>query len=166
MKDARAFSDDGYIIDQRFTGELQYGRYSSDYNGCGWIAAYNLMRALGRDATPEQVNSDMNAILPYHGCRGTPVRTMAEYLGDAGVTLSQTRGVKRSLAAASACRAGIIRYLDEGVPHYVAFVRYEKDNFRFFNAVEGNVRHIMTMRGFFDKHVGHAFACVLTVGRK
>ena len=163
MKDERALSEDGYIIDQSRSGELKYGRYSSKYNGCGWIAAYNMLRALGQNVSPEQVNSEMNAILPYHGCRGTPITTMEKYLDIAGVCSTLTRGVRKSFTAASACRAGIIRYHDEGVPHYVAFVRESGDDFRFFNAVEGEERHILTMREFFDKHVGRAFACVLTV---
>ena len=48
-----ALSADGFIIDQRKTDNIPFGAVTSDRNGCGWIACYNLLRALGRDPDPE-----------------------------------------------------------------------------------------------------------------
>lgn len=161
MKDTRALSYDGYIIDQRYTGEFQYGCYKSSLNGCGWIAAYNMLRYLGFEDTPEDIAAGMNAVLPYHGRHGTPVATLKKYLVSRGVAVRRVgrgRYVPRTL---SRCRAGIIRYLDEGVPHYASFGACGGDKFRFCNAVEGDAAHISTMDEFFRAHVGLFFTCAL-----
>lgn len=48
-----AFSPDGMIVRQSLATDVPYGRYPSSRNGCGWIATYNLLRAVGRPQTPE-----------------------------------------------------------------------------------------------------------------
>ena len=42
-------SEDGYIINQGMLREIPFGNYPSSKNGCGWIAVYNLMKALGNE---------------------------------------------------------------------------------------------------------------------
>ena len=49
--DPKALSDDGYIIDQRRTESISFGGCPSSKNGCGWIAAYNFLKALDRTPT-------------------------------------------------------------------------------------------------------------------
>ena len=51
--DPKALSDDGYIIDQRQTEAISFGGCPSSKNGCGWIAAYNFLKALDRTPNPE-----------------------------------------------------------------------------------------------------------------
>lgn len=51
--DPKALSDDGYIIDQRQTESISFGGCPSSKNGCGWIAAYNFLKALDRTPNPE-----------------------------------------------------------------------------------------------------------------
>lgn len=150
--DDRALSPDGYIIDQRRTSGLQYGKYASNWNGCGWIAAYNLLLYMGFGCSPEDVNGELAAILPHKGRMGTPVRTMEKYLASRGVGVRcvWTRG--RILSAIERAHSGILRYVDEGAPHYVTFVRANGGQWRFFNAIEEDPAHFSTMEEFFRDH--------------
>lgn len=59
----QAFSSDGYLIDQSKTGMLPYGNYDSSYNGCGWIAAYNALKAAGRTIPYETIRQELQRSL-------------------------------------------------------------------------------------------------------
>ena len=39
---ADGISPDGYIVDQDCFSSVRYRTMRADWNGCGWIAAYNL----------------------------------------------------------------------------------------------------------------------------
>lgn len=148
-----AFSDDGYIIDQRFTKSFAYGKWTSDYNGCGWIAVYNLFKVCGRDVTPEGICASMNKILPYRGSRGTPVATLESFFAKNAFPYKKITGKKNFLRALPDYNAGIIRYMEKTAPHYIAFTRISDSQYRFFNAEEGRKEHICTMQEFLDKHI-------------
>ena len=128
--DERAFSNDGYITDQRLTGGMMYGHFDSPTNGCGWIAVYNLYRYLSRGLTPEEVMEGMRAILPLRGIFGTPVRTELEYLKGGYAGAFRVTGKKKALEALRGRDCGIIRYIAVYEPHYVAFYRLGGDSFR------------------------------------
>jgi len=53
--DPRAFSADGYIINQGVLRDIRYGARTSRETGCGWIACYNYLRCMGMADMP--VNS-------------------------------------------------------------------------------------------------------------
>ncbi|NCC43811.1 MAG: hypothetical protein EOM18_09580 [Clostridia bacterium] len=152
--DNQAFSKDGYIIDQRFTTEYMYGRFDSSYNGCGWIAAFNLLKALDHPVTSLQVNQEMNAILPRNGMLGTTQRMLIKYLTDKCVPFSLVKGKSKIIKSSSACRAGIIRYIDcDKTPHLVAFAGKRQDSFRFFNSMEGVETDYITLDDFYETRV-------------
>jgi len=151
--DHRAFSEDGYLIDQKYTADCLYGKWSSDYNGCGWIAVYNLFKACGRETAPEEVLEGMNAILTYKGSRGTPVAVMEQYLKSCGFRYIRADGIKKILPALLPVRAGVFRYTEGRIPHYVAFLRTDEKHFRFFNIGTGCEDRIFTMEEFFADHV-------------
>lgn len=149
----KAFSSDGYIINQDYTAELPYGVYASSYNGCGWIAMFNLLKALGMEPDYGQVYREMCAILPYEGRMGTPVETMEQYLREKGIPYDYAEGKERVGEIAEAYAAGIFRYAEQGDPHYVAFRNEGGGRFRFFNADTSKEMHICSMERFFREHV-------------
>ncbi len=51
----KGFTSDGFIMDQAQFTDYPYGKFTSDWNGCGWIAVFNLMHARGMGVTPEQI---------------------------------------------------------------------------------------------------------------
>jgi len=54
--------------------ELRYGLRSSAATGCGWIAAYNALRIMGKRAEPEELIRYFERQLPLlHGNTGTSI---------------------------------------------------------------------------------------------
>lgn len=153
------FSEDGYIIDQNFFGAYRYRGLTSDYNGCGWIAAYDLRRAQGHDVDFEQVHRDMNAMFPFQIPGPTPMRKLLRYLARHG-RYRLIWGKRRSLAAAGKAQAGIIRYLEEDTPHFVPFVRTD-GGYRFFNVSDGQEELVCSMDDFFRDHCRKGFVRVV-----
>ena len=147
----RGFSHDGYIIDQDCFSGYRYRGMSSDINGCGWIAAYNLRRAAGQDADFDEVRREMNALYALQIPGPTPVRKLRRYLRRY-LPCAFAVGMRRSLAAAERSDAGILRYWEERTPHFIAFVRQGDGLFRFFNVADGQEDILCPMDRFFAGH--------------
>ena len=155
-------TDDGYIADQLKTAEMPYGRYRSDWNGCGWIAGYNILKYLNKAPDPEKVCADMSGKVPYGGKRGTPLRQVRSYLKANGVETRLTYWRAPSIEACRNCRCAIIRFFDEDYPHYVAILHHSGDIYRFLND-DGGDNHLAALDTFFASKVKRRFARVLTV---
>ena len=56
------FSADGYIVDQDCFSAYPYRTVTSDWNGCGWMAAYDLRHALGQTADFDAVRREMDGM--------------------------------------------------------------------------------------------------------
>lgn len=67
----QAFSADGYIINQGLIRQVRYGRRTSAETGCGWIACYNFLRAMGRSEDPLEAAHEMERMLLWGGFRGS-----------------------------------------------------------------------------------------------
>lgn len=150
--DSRALSKDGYIIDQRYTKEITYGNLSSKINGCGWIAAYNFLHAIGTDVSCEDVCRQMSEHLTMRGFFGTPVKVVMKYMAGRGIAIRKINGKRRALESCLRVNVGMLRYVEGKEPHFIAFVKINADTFRFFNSVEGEERHVSTMEDFFEDH--------------
>lgn len=124
------FSTDGYIIDQDLFTDSPYRTCTSDYNGCGWIAAYNLRHALGQDVYYDDVRSEMDEMHEERVPGPTLMRVMRQYLKKYVPQYKETVGKEEATEAAAHARAGIFRYTEGEIPHFIAFVRYadETDN--------------------------------------
>lgn len=155
------FSHDGYIIDQnRFSG-YPYRKMPSSVNGCGWIAAYNLLHFLGAEADFDAVRREMDAMIRPQIPGPTPMRTMRKYLRRVGA--KYTAGKKNALAAARGSRAGILRYWEEREPHFIAFFRMPDGRFRFLNVSDGSEDLVLSMDDFFREHCRLGYIRVMTV---
>lgn len=119
---ARAFSKDGFIINQQLLKELPYGMKHSDYNGCGWIAAYNFLHACGRKKDYDLVREQLEDQLILGGLLGTHLLQLYLYLRRHGFHLHCALGQKAAQSYAESCRAGILFYFNGAAFHFVAFV--------------------------------------------
>lgn len=167
--DERAFSEDGYIKDQDYTGELQYGRWPSNYNGCGWIAAFNLVHALGLPDPAEEVFRGMLDILLYEGRRGTPTVTVARYFRERKIRLRRCYGkapLFLKLLAEKKVSKGILRYEEGLVPHYITFIRTAEEKYRFLNTVDGLEDFMVTPEEFAEKFISSRFWLRIFVPRE
>jgi hypothetical protein len=145
------FSADGYIIDQNHLSDYPYRGMTSDVNGCGWVAAYNLRHAMGQDVPFGAVQQDMNAMFPLQIPGPTPMRVMRRYLRRY-MTVAQARGRKEALKLASGAPWGILRYREENVPHFITFLRRPEGDYRFFNVADGQEDITLSMEMFFADH--------------
>lgn len=144
----KGFSHDGYIIDQNCFSDYPYRAMSSDINGCGWIAAFNLLRALGIEADFDAVRAEMDSMYSLRLPGPTTMRVMREYLERHVPGLVHSRGLESAILSAAASRAGILRYWESEVPHFVAFLRREDGMYRFFNVADGLEDHAAPMEEF------------------
>lgn len=157
----KGFTADGYIMDQDCFEEYIYRGISSAINGCGWIAAYDFLRGLGKTVDFRQVHREMNAYFPRQIPGPTPVRILRRYLRRWG-RYPLRWGRRNSLKAASGSRAGILRYWEGNEPHFVAYIRAEGDRFRFFNVCDGQEEILLSMREFFRVHCVRGLVRVIT----
>ena len=146
------FSEDGYITDQDYFAEYEYRTIPASDNGCGWIAAYNILHYLG---SPVRFDSVMHEMDRMHSLRipgPTTMPVMRAYLKKYIPAMREQEGIEKALAAAQNSRAGILRYTEAGVPHFISFIR-EGDAFRFFNVNDGLEDFVSSMDMFFATHV-------------
>jgi hypothetical protein len=106
------FTRDGFINEQSSTAHIPYGRMNSAENGCGWIAAYNVLRHIEmQPPTPEWVAQSLLNGLVLRGYLGTRPSAIINFLRRRGheVRWALKRDKQRQLAAASA--ASILLYV-------------------------------------------------------
>lgn len=118
----RAFSRDGYIINQRLLKNLPYGMKHSDYNGCGWVAAYNFLHACGRQKEYDIVRQQLEDSLILGGLMGTHIIQLYLYLRRHGYHLQWAFGRDAAARKAQQCKAGVLFYFNGVALHFVTFV--------------------------------------------
>ncbi|MGM9614265.1 MAG: hypothetical protein ACI3W7_01880 [Oscillospiraceae bacterium] len=156
------FSADGYIIDQNFMAGYPYRGMTSDINGCGWIAAYNLRHAAGQDVAFDDVCGEMNRMYVFRIPGPTPMRKLRRYLRRY-LPHRYTAGRKRAQAAAGESAAGILRYWEGDVPHFISFVRQNDGRYRFLNVADGKEDFLCSMEEFFETRVHKGWIRTLTI---
>ena len=160
---AEGISEDGYLIDQDCFSSVSYRTISADKNGCGFLAAYNLRHALGHRVEWDDVRTELDAMHKLRVPGPTLMSVMRTYLNRYVPGWIETVGRENALDAAGASRAGIFRYREEFVPHFVCFVRQPDGQYRFFNVNEGLEDFVMSMRQFGDEHFQRGPVIALTV---
>ena len=71
--------------------QWRYGFRSSAATGCGWIATYNALRCLGKEAQPEELIRFYERMLPLiHGNMGTTILAPAFYFKKNGYLVDWT----------------------------------------------------------------------------
>lgn len=106
------FTSDGYINHQHMTDAIPYGRMDSSDNGCGWIAAYNILHHMGdTPASPQSVADRLLGGLILWGYLGTWPFTIIKFLRRCGylVRWSLRRNVLKERLKNSA--ASILLYV-------------------------------------------------------
>lgn len=157
------FSSDGYIIDQDCFSSLTYRTIPANFNGCGWIAAYNLRRFLGHEVSYDEVRREMDEMHFLRVPGPTLMRVMRQYLKKHVLEVRETVGWDAALNAAKTSRAGIFRYREGLEPHFVSYIRQGESGFRFFNMADGLEDCVMPMEQFMRDHCAPGTVIVLTV---
>lgn len=160
---SEGFSSDGFITDQDCFSSVRYRTMHADVNGCGFIAAYNLRHCLGQEAAWEEVREELDTMHLIRLPGPTLVRVMRQYLSKYVPELRETSGREAAIAAAKRSRAGIFRYREGNVPHFISYVRTEEGSFRFFNVDDGLEDFTTDLDHFAEEHFLHGMVIAFTV---
>lgn len=131
------------FIEYQSRCDWKYGKFPSSYNGCGWIAFYNLTRLIFNDKDFVKVASEtLNSFektVDLKGILGTSVFDMLRHLKEKynSKYVDCKMRVMRRYRSANIPRFGIIYYFTGHSFHYVMF---ENNGFNFvFHNVESRV---------------------------
>ena len=149
-----AYTSDGYIMNQDALTGYVYRCIDASRNGCGPIAAFNILHALGRGVDFGAVVSELDGLHRMHRPGPTAMNAMRAWLGRHLPQMREHPGREAALEAARGCRMGILRYTEEKIPHFVSFLRQEGGGYRFFNVNDGLEDYVCSMDMFFADHVG------------
>ena len=157
MEEREGWSADGYIIDQDCFSGRRYRTMQASINGCGPIAAFNLLHFLGRDLPLDTILQDMDARHFLHAPGPTSVRVMRAFLREYAPELREASGREAALQLMGESRAGILRYQEGRVPHFISYVRLAEGEYRFFNVADGLEDCRMSMERFGAEHLKGGF---------
>ncbi len=134
--EAAGWTADGYLKDQNALCKHTYRAIPACNNACGPVAAFNLRRRAGQDAAFSDVLAEMDELHLLRVPGPTRMYVMRRYFDKYLPGWRETVGREAAVAAAERCRMGVFRYLEQKVPHFVAFYRAD-EGFRFFNVCDG-----------------------------
>ncbi|MCE5188955.1 MAG: hypothetical protein LLF75_07210 [Eubacteriales bacterium] len=165
------YSSDGYIVDQARVTDIRYGAFTSDVNGCGWIAAFNFLKAQGNAVNGKTLADELIRYSILRGLAGTDLFRLKRMLRRHGYRTRLVFRWNKKARLPGGTDAGVIYYVHRDGPHFVAFTRLlsaepvpdeaGEPGFRFFNAIGGKGNHFDTMRGFLTAHNVIPFALIL-----
>ena len=155
-----ALDPQGYIIDQRKTENISFGGTSSAKNGCGWIAAYNFLKAMDQEPEPEAVLKKLERTLLGDGRLGLNFFALAWHLRQFPLEVAVRPFHAQQLA--ETCKAGIILYRAGKTNHFAAFRREENGRLRFYSAIAGRENYDISMADFYWNHVKFPIALTIT----
>ena len=157
------FAPDGYIIDQDCFSLFEYRTIPANLNGCGWIAAYNLRKALDHDVTFDQVRRELDDLHFLKAPGPTLMCVMRAYLRRHVPAFRETLGRREALRDAQESSAGIFRYTEGDIPHFTSYIRAEDGLFRFFNMADDFEDCTMPMEQFIREHCAPGTVILLWV---
>lgn len=129
---------DGLLYDQSKLGGVKFGWFSSDRNGCGWVAVYNVLRLLGDPHPACEVRAALERGLLLGGACGAHLVQLAWYLCREGHSVAVSVLPLRFARLARDAGACVLLYWHRRGAHFVA-LRVEGDRLHFYNAGRGAV---------------------------
>lgn len=159
------FDEKGYIIDQGSMENVPFGWFTTREKGCGWIAAYNLLKMNGK---PKQIQEVISA-LEKHNFLGKALGQDAFFLFfflkenrlDVFLSLPGIKGCTDSIAH---CQSGILLYQHSHGGHYAAFQKVNDQKVHFYNAFYRKKNHVVDLNQFLKAHT--VFHSCLIIGCK
>ncbi len=170
------YSPDGYIVDQAKVTDIRYGAFTSDINGCGWIAVFNFLKTQGSTVSAQSLADELIRYSIFRGLAGTDLFRLKRVLKRHGYSTRLVFRRNKQARLPEGTDAGVIYYVHKDGPHYVTFSRIQpvepaldeagETRVRFFNGIGGKSNHFDTMRGFLTAHNVLPFALILIWPRK
>lgn len=149
----RVLDGEGYIIDQGHMDQVPFGWFSTKEKGCGWIAAYNLLKMNGMEEPADQVRREMEHYGLPGKVLGQELVWLLAYLHHKGfhirVSMPGYRGCEKILQDYP---TGILMYLHKRGAHYAAYHAVDAQKVHLYNAIYQRKNHIVPIRNFLKAH--------------
>lgn len=161
------FDEEGYIIDQGDMSSIPFGWFDTARKGCGWIAAYNLLKANGIAFNMADVRHE----LEQHGLLGKvfgqEVLWLVVYLKKKGLSVNLSMpGIQGCVNASHDCDSGILAYMHTRGAHYAMFSSCKDGKVHFYNAEYKRKQHIEEMASFLTQHCIYHGCFVITCRKR
>lgn len=159
-----AFDSFGYIINQGLLKALPFGWFDTMSKGCGWIAAFNLLKMNHMECTMQECAESLGRRTFLGGVMGQESLMLLVWLRSRGLNAAMTRPSNRkALEAMKKTKSGILLYTHNRGAHYTAFRRMPGGQLWFYNAVYGKASHVDSAEGFLKKYSLFPFSTVIYV---
>lgn len=137
------FDAEGYIINQGAMKQIPFGWFDTMAKGCGWIAAYNLLKMCGQEQTMQETAEELGRYTLLGGMVGQELYTLLFYLSRKGLNAKLSLSWDASaLRCIHQSRYGILLYSHSQGAHYTAYRKLSDGRLLFYNAVYGRRNHI------------------------
>ncbi|MCL1816420.1 MAG: hypothetical protein FWG43_02305, partial [Clostridiales bacterium] len=117
------FTFSGFIHDQNSgdASTLKMGKYTGDYNGCGWIATYNVGVIMGENFQPADIIKyyDSHGGALVDGAFGANPLAINMYLNEQGINAKLNNLPGKVDSQIKDSKTSILMYLHENGGHYI-----------------------------------------------
>ncbi len=145
--------EEGYIIDQGHLEKVPFGWFSTREKGCGWIAAYNLLKMNGMEEPASQVICELERYGFPGKVFGQEIVWLLLYLRHKGFAVCLSRpGCRGCEEMMQRCSTGILMYLHRRGAHYAACRAAEDGRVHLYNAIYQKKDHIVPIREFLEEY--------------
>lgn len=152
LKDS-IFDEEGYIIDQGNMENVPFGWFNTKDKGCGWIAAYNLLKMNGINIDIEVLIKDLEKFNFLGKVFGENLFWLAMYLNHKIVNINISfPGFTSCLNALQRCDSGILAYTHSKGAHYASFRKIDNDTVLFYNAIYKRKNHVVKLNEFMKQY--------------
>jgi hypothetical protein len=161
------FDPYGFIISQGRMQDLPFGNYPTSEKGCGWIAAYNLCKACGKEQFMQETADTLARANLFHERYGENLFALQSFLKSKKIPARWcpgTTGMIQNRMAGSG--AGIILYAHQAGTHYAFYIALGNGQYHFYNDIYGRRNDITTADAFFRRASILPLAALLYVSRK
>ena len=163
LKDS-CFDREGMLINQGAVTAIPFGLKRSSENGCGWIAAYNLLKLNGREQTMEETVRGLSW-LNLGKLQGENIFNLALYLRRKGLPVRLAVGRSAVVRAMKNAQSGILLYSTKLLhAHFVCWKKADHGKCCFYNAVYGRTEYLNDPETFLKQHVKGLNRMALYIG--
>ena len=159
------FDREGFLINQGQMKGLPFGWFSTRDKGCGWIAAYNILKLNKLEQTMEETARGLSRLDPSGELFGENYFKLFFYLRRRNLPVKAAFGRRAVRKAMTHSRNGILLYSQKRGSHYCSYRIRHDGSIYVFNAVYGKKSHRITIDEFLSTYAKGLKVMLLYVER-
>lgn len=158
------FDEEGCIINQGMMKKVPFGWFNTMEKGCGWIAAYNLLKIAGMEMTMEQCIWELEKYGFLGEVMGQGIGSLCFWLRKKGLPVQMSMpGNQRALKCMMHSSCGILLYQHAHGAHYAAYEAEKNGKIHLYNAIYGRRDYTVNAEQFLKRETLFPFASVLYI---